>query len=83
MRRFNKIVLVLFMGFMASGLVMMTGCKKAGTGAAVAGNTAAATSSKLEEVHASVLDAEKKLNELRAERRRLENELKAKKNGAK
>jgi cell shape-determining protein MreC len=83
MLRFNKIAYVLLMGFMVSGLVMMTGCKKAGTSSAVAGGTVQSTSAKLEEVKASVAEAEKKLGELRAERIRLENELKEKKNGNK
>jgi hypothetical protein len=83
MSRFNKIAYVLLMGFMVSGLVMMTGCKKTGTSSAVAGGTAAASTPKLEEAQASVIDAEKKLNELRAERIRLEKELQAKKDGNK
>lgn len=83
MSRFNKIVYVLLIGLIACGLVVFSGCKKAGTSSAVAGGTAEATSPKLEEVKTAVDEAEKKLAELRAERIRLENELKAKKNGNK
>jgi len=80
MFRFNKIAYVLLVGLIASSLFLMAGCKKTGTGI---GTTTGASTPKLEEARASVMDAEKKLNELRAERIQLEKEWEAKKSGAK
>lgn len=83
MRRFNKTATILFIGILACGCIFFGGCKKAGTGSAVAGGTVQETSSKLDEVRAAVEEAEKNLAELRAERMRLEAELQAKKSAAK
>jgi hypothetical protein len=79
----KKTALIFVFGILACGLVVMTGCKKTGTSAAVAGGTVQTTSAKLEDVKAAVAEAEKKLGELRAERAKLEQELKARKSGAK
>jgi len=80
MSRFNKIVYILMIGLSVSGLFIMGGCKKTGTRV---GSNADASTPKLEEARASVIEAEKKLNELRAERIRLEKDWEAKKSGAK
>jgi hypothetical protein len=84
MSRFNKIAYVLLVGFIVSGLFFMAGCKKAGTSTSVgAAATTGASTAKLEEARGSVIEAEKKLNELRAERIQLEKEWEAKKSGVK
>ena len=80
MSRFNKIAYVLVVGFIVSSLFLMAGCKKAGTSV---GTTTGSSTPKLEEARVSVMDAEKKLNDLRAERIQLEKDWEAKKSGAK
>jgi hypothetical protein len=80
MSRFNKIAYVLLVGFIVSSLFLMAGCKKAGT---IVGATTDSSTPKLDESRASVIDAEKKLNELRAERIQLEKDWEAKKSGVK
>jgi hypothetical protein len=81
MPRFNKTVYALVIGLLVSGLFIMAGCKKTGT--TRVGATADASTPQLEEARASVIAAEKKLNELRAERIQLEKDWEAKKSGAK
>jgi uncharacterized protein YlxW (UPF0749 family) len=69
MSRFNKIVYSLLIGLVIICAGMMSGCtKKPGGGSGT-------DASRLQEARSAVDDAERKLGELRQERRRLEKEL--------